>query len=121
VLDWAIQVHGAAGVCDDFPLAFRYAQASTLRFADGPVEVHRAQIARMTALGERADHVSVIDRMSVTLMLSSWKATAHSYWPGLLFSVPRQVARIQRHGCRPRPCRDWHPARDDRRGKKARL
>ncbi len=46
VLDWAIQVHGAAGVSEDFPLAFHYAQARTLRFADGPDEVHRAQIAR---------------------------------------------------------------------------
>ena len=47
VIDWAIQVHGAAGVCDDFPLAFHYAQARTLRFADGPDEVHRNQIARL--------------------------------------------------------------------------
>ncbi len=46
ILDWAIQVHGAAGVSEDFPLAFHYAQARTLRFADGPDEVHRAQIAR---------------------------------------------------------------------------
>jgi len=47
VIDWAMQVHGAAGVCDDFGLAFFYAQARTLRFADGPDEVHRNQIARM--------------------------------------------------------------------------
>jgi acyl-CoA dehydrogenase len=46
VIDWAMQVHGAAGVSDDFPLAFFYAQARTLRFADGPDEVHRNQIAR---------------------------------------------------------------------------
>jgi acyl-CoA dehydrogenase len=36
-----------AGVCDDFQLAFFYAQARTLRFADGPDEVHRNQIARL--------------------------------------------------------------------------
>ncbi len=47
VIDWAIQAHGAAGLCDDFQLAFFYAQARTLRFADGPDEVHRNQIARL--------------------------------------------------------------------------
>jgi acyl-CoA dehydrogenase len=47
VIDWAMQVHGAAGVCDDFQLAFFYAQARSLRFADGPDEVHRNQIARL--------------------------------------------------------------------------
>jgi acyl-CoA dehydrogenase len=46
VLDWAMQVHGAAGISDDFSLAFGYAQARTLRFADGPDEVHRDAIAR---------------------------------------------------------------------------
>ena len=47
VIDWAMQAHGAAGVCDDFQLAFFYAQARTLRFADGPDEVHRNHIARL--------------------------------------------------------------------------
>jgi acyl-CoA dehydrogenase len=46
VLDWAMQVHGGASVCDDFNLAFYYAQARTLRFADGPDEVHRNAIAK---------------------------------------------------------------------------
>jgi len=46
VVDRAIQAHGAAGVCDDFPLARMYAGLRTLRFADGPDEVHRRQIAR---------------------------------------------------------------------------
>ena len=46
VIDWAMQVHGAAGICDDFQLAFFYAQARTLRFADGPDEVHRNAIAK---------------------------------------------------------------------------
>ena len=53
VLDWAIQVHGGAGVCDDFPLAHFYANARTLRFADGPDEVHRNAIAKME-LGRHA-------------------------------------------------------------------
>jgi acyl-CoA dehydrogenase len=47
VIDWAMQVHGGGGMCDDFPLAFAYAHARTLRFADGPDEVHRNAIAKM--------------------------------------------------------------------------
>jgi acyl-CoA dehydrogenase len=47
VIDWAIQAHGGAGVSDDFPLAYAYAHARTLRIADGPDEVHRNQIARL--------------------------------------------------------------------------
>lgn len=47
VIDWAMQVHGAAGVCDDFDLARAYAHARTLRFADGPDEVHRNQIGKL--------------------------------------------------------------------------
>lgn len=47
VIDWAIQAHGAAGVCDDFGLAYAYASARTLRIADGPDEVHRNQIAKL--------------------------------------------------------------------------
>jgi acyl-CoA dehydrogenase len=46
VIDWAMQVHGGAGVSDDFPLAAAYAQARTLRYADGPDEVHRNAIAK---------------------------------------------------------------------------
>ncbi|MNZ92593.1 Acryloyl-CoA reductase (NADH) [compost metagenome] len=46
VIDWAMQVHGGAGVSSDFPLAAAYAQARTLRWADGPDEVHRNQIAK---------------------------------------------------------------------------
>ncbi len=47
VIDWAMQVHGGGGMCDDFPLAYSYANARTLRFADGPDEVHRNSIAKM--------------------------------------------------------------------------
>jgi acyl-CoA dehydrogenase len=47
VLDWAIQAHGGAGVCDDFPLAHAYAVTRTLRLADGPDEVHRNAIAKL--------------------------------------------------------------------------
>jgi acyl-CoA dehydrogenase len=46
VIDKAIQVHGAAGVSQDFPLAQLWASARTLRFADGPDEVHKRSLAR---------------------------------------------------------------------------
>jgi acyl-CoA dehydrogenase len=47
VLDWAIQAHGAAGVSDDFPLAYQWAGNRTLRLADGPDEVHRNAVAKL--------------------------------------------------------------------------
>jgi acyl-CoA dehydrogenase len=53
VIDWAMQVHGGGGVSGDFPLAYHYAAARTLRFADGPDEVHRNAIAKME-LGKHA-------------------------------------------------------------------
>jgi acyl-CoA dehydrogenase len=46
VIDRAIQVHGAGGLSDDFPLAAMYAHQRTLRFADGPDEVHKRALAR---------------------------------------------------------------------------
>ncbi|MDG5487409.1 acyl-CoA dehydrogenase family protein [Sphingomonas sp. BGYR3] len=46
VLDDAIQAHGGAGVSDDFGLASAWASIRTLRFADGPDEVHNRAIAR---------------------------------------------------------------------------
>ena len=47
VIDWAIQAHGGGGVTSDFGLADAYANARTLRLADGPDEVHRNQIAKL--------------------------------------------------------------------------
>jgi acyl-CoA dehydrogenase len=47
IIDWAIQAHGAGGVCQDFPLANMYAHQRTLRLADGPDEVHRNAIAKL--------------------------------------------------------------------------
>jgi acyl-CoA dehydrogenase len=46
VIDRAIQVHGAAGVSDDVPLARMWAHVRSLRLADGPDEVHKMTIAR---------------------------------------------------------------------------
>ena len=47
VIDRAVQVHGGAGVSDDFGLAAAWAGARTLRLADGPDEVHRVSIAKL--------------------------------------------------------------------------
>ncbi len=47
VIDWAMQVHGGAGMSEDFGLARAYAGIRTLRFADGPDEVHRNAIAKI--------------------------------------------------------------------------
>ena len=73
IIDQAIQMHGAAGVSEDFPLAEMFASIRTLRIADGPDEVHRALIAghrfgpdglpqppeNFTELGE---HISTTER-----------------------------------------------------------
>ena len=53
VVDRAIQVHGGAGVSDDFPLAYMYAGLRTLRIADGPDEVHRLSVARQERRRQR--------------------------------------------------------------------
>ncbi|MFI1174557.1 acyl-CoA dehydrogenase family protein [Streptomyces melanogenes] len=46
IIDKAVQVHGAGGVSQDFPLAELWAAARTLRIADGPDEVHQRSLAR---------------------------------------------------------------------------
>jgi acyl-CoA dehydrogenase len=46
VIDKAIQAHGAGGISQDYPLAHLWAAARTLRFADGPDEVHKRSLAR---------------------------------------------------------------------------
>ncbi len=54
VLDWAMQAHGAAGMSDDFPLAYAYATQRWLRLADAPDEVHRQSVAKL----ELARHIA---------------------------------------------------------------
>jgi acyl-CoA dehydrogenase len=68
VLDKAIQVHGAAGLSQDLPLAAAFANIRTLRFADGPDEVHKnalakAEIGRQQAA--RETDVSIKEQLSV--------------------------------------------------------
>ena len=60
VIDWAMQVHGGGGVSDDYGLANAYAHARTLRFADGPDEVHRNAIAKQ----EIADQTSLEEALA---------------------------------------------------------
>ena len=55
VIDRAIQVHGAAGVTQFYPLARMYAHIRTLRIADGPDEVHKMTIARREILKHQPD------------------------------------------------------------------
>ena len=64
VIDWAMQAHGAAGMSEDFPLAYLYTCSRTLRFADGPDEVHRNAIAKLE-LGKYSATAKPVD-MPVT-------------------------------------------------------
>jgi acyl-CoA dehydrogenase len=54
IIDKAIQVHGAGGLSQDFPLASAFAGIRTLRFADGPDEVHKNSLARAELSRQRA-------------------------------------------------------------------
>lgn len=54
ILDRAIQVHGAGGLAQDLPLATMYAGIRTLRFADGPDEVHKNALAKREIRGQAA-------------------------------------------------------------------
>ncbi len=60
VIDWSMQVHGGGGVSDDFGLASAYAHQRTLRFADGPDEVHRNAIAKQ----EIAEQTSIAEALA---------------------------------------------------------
>jgi len=55
VIDMAMQLHGGAGMSDDFPLAAAWTGARALRIADGPDEVHRGLIARFELARYRKD------------------------------------------------------------------
>jgi acyl-CoA dehydrogenase len=52
--DAAIQIHGGAGLTDDFPLAQLFGYARVLRLADGPDEVHRAVVAKLETKAQLA-------------------------------------------------------------------
>ena len=66
IIDWAMQAHGAAGLSEDFPLAYAYAHQRTLRFADGPDEVHRNAIAKL----ELAKHVNAAEAAKLEMPIT---------------------------------------------------
>jgi acyl-CoA dehydrogenase len=58
ILDKAIQTHGAGGLSQDFPLASAYAGIRTLRFADGPDEVHKNSLAKTEIARHTTEHTT---------------------------------------------------------------
>ncbi|GMM36008.1 hypothetical protein DASC09_033330 [Saccharomycopsis crataegensis] len=64
IIDWALQMFGAAGMSDDFPIARYYINSRTLRFADGPDEVHLKQLMKHEAkrFHEIDDYFANIDK-----------------------------------------------------------
>ncbi|WP_172800550.1 acyl-CoA dehydrogenase family protein [Mycobacterium sp. IS-1496] len=66
VIDRAIQVHGGAGVSDDFPLARFYAWHRAMRLFDGPDEVHMRTIARAELGREKSPFAAAVCRQSDT-------------------------------------------------------
>ncbi len=58
ILDKAIQVHGGGGLSQDFPLAAAYAGIRTLRFADGPDEVHKNSLAKAEIARQLRGHTA---------------------------------------------------------------
>jgi acyl-CoA dehydrogenase len=62
VIDRAIQVHGAAGVADDFPLARLYSWHRAMRLFDGPDEVHMRTVARSEIGREKSAFAAAVTR-----------------------------------------------------------
>jgi hypothetical protein len=81
VIDWAMQVHGGGGMSDDFPLAYAYAGARTLRFADGPDEVHRNAIAKWASTAPTA-----VMRPCPSPVEADWKSPQRPLGPFPLLS-----------------------------------
>ena len=66
VIDRAVQVHGAMGVCQDTPLASMWAHIRTLRIADGPDEAHLQQIGKRENRQRRDEVIAKIKRQAAT-------------------------------------------------------
>ncbi len=66
MIDRAIQVHGAAGVCDDVPLARLYSWHRAMRLFDGPDEVHMRSIARAELVRDKSPLAAAASRQSST-------------------------------------------------------
>ena len=67
VIDRAIQVHGGAGVSQDFPLAAMWAQQRCIRLADGPDEVHKRTIARQELRSYQAEGSASTEKGATTV------------------------------------------------------
>jgi len=77
VIDRAMQAHGAAGVCQDFPLARMYSLQRTLRIADGPDEVHLNQLGRVENKKYEALKAAFEARRTATeKLMREWKVQA---------------------------------------------
>ena len=93
VIDWAMQVHGGGGVTEDFGLAEAYAHARTLRFADGPDEVHRNQIAKIE-LGEQTSARGARQGEALVIIGVPREIKTHEYRVGL---TPTSVRELVSH------------------------
>lgn len=69
IIDFAIQVYGGAGVSQDTPLAYMWANARTMRIVDGPDEVHLLQMGRLEARRAQAvrERLEKIKTLETTL------------------------------------------------------
>ncbi|WWC86845.1 uncharacterized protein L201_001724 [Kwoniella dendrophila CBS 6074] len=78
VIDRAMQVHGAEGVSEDTPLAYYYASLRTLRYADGPDEVHIRQIGKneLKGVDKLRERTNKIKKESDRLMKENGKSKA---------------------------------------------
>jgi acyl-CoA dehydrogenase len=64
IIDEAIQMHGAAGISQWFPLADMYHSQRTLRLADGPDEVHHQVVGRAEAKSRESDRSNADQHMT---------------------------------------------------------
>ncbi|KAJ5665104.1 uncharacterized protein N7477_007552 [Penicillium maclennaniae] len=81
IIDRAVQAYGAAGVCQDTPLAYLWAGIRTLRIADGPDEVHLAQLGRRENRDRKDAVVAKLkwqrEESDRLLLASGFKAKSH--------------------------------------------
>ena len=103
VIDRAIQMHGGAGVSNDFPLAYWYAMQRTLRLADGPDEVHRAAIGKFELGKVRAQGDAAQQPLTAVVWGKRPRVRAFfipgvcPFFLGVAFQLPRATA-VQQGG-----------------------
>jgi alkylation response protein AidB-like acyl-CoA dehydrogenase len=102
VVERAMQLHGGGGVSQEFPLASMWAHSRTLRFADGPDEVHRRQIGRLEL--RRPGHFKLLNQNCTPLQTRSAFGTVVGYSRRLSATVVRGLGECGGHV--------WAPALD---------